>query len=519
MVEIISSDLHGRIAKYSLSQGEVITPTLLPVIDPKENIIPGEEIKNKYGFNFIITSAYLYYKRFGLPSESTNIHDFIKYDGNIMMDSGAYQILMYGDVDISPLESLQIQEILSPDVGVILDIPIGVNDTYNIAKQKVFETIERVKLSLPKIEEIQKIKWALPIQGGKYIDLIRYYVNSLKEKNYLKFFDMFALGSVAPIMGQYDYTTLFMMISTARKILPYDAPLHLFGAGHPMIFPYIIALGCDTFDSAAYALFAKEDRYMTNLATYKLSSLEEFPCNCEVCSSWTPKELQKEPKDKRTKLIAEHNLHVSASEIKLVKSAIKEGRLWELLEQRSKAHPKLFKAFKYIVNNEPSNFWELGTPITKHIGIKIYDDISLRRPEITRIREQIINNYTKKNDKLFIIPIAGQLPPIELIKTKEMKEKIEQLIQEGFDIGLFIPFIGIVPLGLAATYPFSQFVFSEIVTEDIVKNIKNYTKKFLSQHRYQDILVALKNKNEDMEYVIKIFEEISKDIDAKTKFL
>ncbi|MHA1686878.1 MAG: tRNA guanosine(15) transglycosylase TgtA [Candidatus Heimdallarchaeaceae archaeon] len=518
MLETLDSDLHGRICKYTLQNGDVITPTLLPVIDPKENLISGSDIKNKYKFNFVITSAYLYYKRYGIPDKSSDIHEVINYAGNVMMDSGAYQILVYGDVDINPLESLKIQGSLKPEIGVILDVPIGVNDSYDIAEQKILQTIERVELSLPILENLDYMKWALPIQGGKHLNLITKYIEILKKRGYLDFFDMFALGSVAPVMGQYDYLSLFKMIITARELLPYNVPLHLFGAGHPMIFPYIVALGCDTFDSAAYVLFAKEDRYMTSNATYKISNLDELPCSCKVCADWTPKEILNEPKKKRIQLIAEHNLHVSTAELRNVKSAIKEGRLWELLEQKSKSHPNLFKAFNYVVKSQKSLFWEVGTPITKYSGIKIYDDLSIYRPELTRIKQKIIDNYIPNGKSLFVISISDQLPPIELIKTKNIREKIDNAIQHQYDIALFIPFFGIVPLGLAETFPFSQFVFSDIITPAMMETIQSYSETFLKSKEYDNVILWMKETSKSTMYIKSIFESLANKLGIRIEY-
>ena len=81
MDEIIASDIHGRIGKISLPKGEVLSPVLLPVIDPKDNVITPEEMKRRMGFNFVITSAYLYFKRFGMPTHSDDIHKTLDFDG------------------------------------------------------------------------------------------------------------------------------------------------------------------------------------------------------------------------------------------------------------------------------------------------------------------------------------------------------------------------------------------------------------------------------------------------------
>ena len=56
------------------------------------------------------------------------------------------------------------------------------------------------------------------------------------------------------------------------------------GAGHPMIFALAVAMGCDLFDSAAYILYAEDDRLLMPNGTVKLENLHEMPCSCEVCN-------------------------------------------------------------------------------------------------------------------------------------------------------------------------------------------------------------------------------------------
>ena len=93
-------------------------------------------------------------------------------------------------------------------------------------------------------------------------------------------FQIHALGSPTEVMESYRYDVLADMILTAKKGLPVERPLHLFGAGHPAMFSLAVALGCDLFDSAAYALYARENRYMTENGTWRLEEMDYFPCCC-----------------------------------------------------------------------------------------------------------------------------------------------------------------------------------------------------------------------------------------------
>ena len=147
---------------------------------------------------------------------------------------------------------------IDTDIATILDIPTGWDVTKGYARYTVKETLKRAK-ALKKMVTRNDLLWVGPVQGGQYLDLV---AKSAKEMGKLPF-QVHALGSPTPVMEQYKFDVLVDMIITAKMNLPPDRPLHLFGAGHPFMFSLAVALGCDLFDSAAYALFARQDRYLT----------------------------------------------------------------------------------------------------------------------------------------------------------------------------------------------------------------------------------------------------------------
>lgn len=515
MDDTIASDLHGRLGVLELPKGKVVTPTLIPVLDPKDNIISPQEMYQKLGLNFVITSAYLFLKRYGMPDGTKSIHEYMNFEGNVMMDSGAYQILAYGDADINPLQTLQIQTDLKTDVGVILDVPTPPTDTFLQAKSKMEETIKRIEISLDFIQKTEEVIWTLPIQGGKNVQLINEYIKEITNKEYLDSFGFHALGSVVPIMAQYDYVSLFAMIREARSLLPHNVPFHLFGAGHPMIFPFIVALGCDTFDSAAYVLYAKEGRYMTTTGTYHLSDLFDFPCTCEICFKWKPKELLKAEEKIRIRNLSLHNLFVSLAEIKRIHTVLKEGRLWELLELRAKSHPYLYKAFQYLIEEVEEDFWEASTPITKQVGLKIYDESSFYRPELTRARKQILKNYVAKNSNLVIFVCSGRKSPLEVVNSNIKIRKILKEKTEDGDYVFFLPFIGAIPIELAETYPFSQFVFSEVLTAEIIKKASKEVMKFIKKNDYESIKISSVDSMEISEKLRSLISDLIENYSKK----
>ncbi|MGB9714660.1 MAG: tRNA guanosine(15) transglycosylase TgtA, partial [Candidatus Bathyarchaeales archaeon] len=341
--EVKEKDLLARIGRLKTKSGTVETPLLFPVINPVTQPIPPRRIREDFGFKALITNAYILKKHFQNQPAEKGIHKFLDYDGVIMTDSGAYQILVYGDIEASPEEIVKYQEQIGADIATILDLPTGWKVSKEHAEKTVKETISRAKQFF-NIKTREDILWVGPVQGGRHLDLVTY---SAIEMGKLPF-HIYALGSPTEVMERYRFDVLVDMIMTAKMNLPLDKPLHLFGAGHPFMFSLAVALGCDFFDSAAYAIYAREDRYMTETGTLRLNEIEYFPCLCQNCTSKTPKQVLEMPKEKRQVFLAEHNLHVCVSELNRIKQAIKDGRLWEHLEVRARGHPALFQALKRL---------------------------------------------------------------------------------------------------------------------------------------------------------------------------
>ncbi len=240
MFELTSTDLLGRLGTIKTAKGTIRTPCFVPVVHPvpDKNLIDVSTFQSVFDVDLIITSSYILRKRFA--EKKLNLHELTSFSGPIMTDSGAYQALVYGKIDITPENAISYQELIESDFGVPLDIPISKNDSYSIAQQKIETTLERCK-NIVNMKQDSDIIWLGPIQGGKYLDLIE---KSAITISGIDTFGMFAIGSVVEIMNDYRYDILLEMILTAKQFLDPAKPIHLFGAGHPSIFPFIVAAGC-----------------------------------------------------------------------------------------------------------------------------------------------------------------------------------------------------------------------------------------------------------------------------------
>ena len=383
MFEVRDVDLAGRIGKLYTRHGVVETPAFFPVIDPARQEVELEAVREA-GIGQVITNAYLLYKRTG--GAPVSIHEYLGWKGPVMTDSGAYQILEYGGVDVTQDEIVEYQARIGSDIAVILDVPTGDVDRRR-AEASVEETLRRAREASRLITKSPETIWVLPIQGGRFLDLVE---RSAREAGRLPGYSMYGIGSPTVFLDRYQYDVVVDIVYTAKRLLPAGRPVHLFGAGHPLIIPFVVALGVDTFDSASYILYARDGRYITEYGVYRIEDLDYFPCDCPVCRRYTPKDLLEMSKEERTRLLAIHNLHVISRMVRRVKQAIKEGRLWELLEEVARRHPAAQAAFRRF--RKYHRYLELHTPVSKGRvrGLRAYGFESLWNPKLTRLQARAL---------------------------------------------------------------------------------------------------------------------------------
>lgn len=486
--EVRSRDLLARLGRIKTKSGTIETPVLLPVINPAIQPIPPKTMSSEFGCKALITNAYILKKQKGEEAVTKGVHKLLDFDGVVMTDSGAYQILVYGKVDVNPAEIVRYQEQISTDIATILDIPTSWHTTKEHAKHTVDETIKRAK-QLAALKTRDDILWVAPIQGGQHLDLVAY---SAKQVGKLPF-QIHALGSPTTIMEQYLFDTLVDMILTAKMNMPPQRPLHLFGAGHPFMFALAIALGCDVFDSAAYAIYARENRYMTEYGTTRLNKLEYFPCSCPICTKYTPKDMIQMPKEEREEALAKHNLYVSFAELKRIKQTVIEGRLWEYLEARAHTHPALLQAVKRLKKYE--DYIERHSPVTKKSGLFFFSSLGLMRPEIVRHKKRMEERYSppKEAEILIMLPQLSKRPFHKAREIKNLLSKIRQKLPEKhalFHICVYAAPFGVIPLELDEVYPLSQHEVATPLDLETVDYVAEQVKNYIAASAYKKVVLV-----------------------------
>jgi 7-cyano-7-deazaguanine tRNA-ribosyltransferase len=496
--EVRDKDLMGRIGRLKTKSGIVETPAFMPVINPINQIIPPRIMKMKFGCDIVITNSYIIQKNFG-DELGVDVHDLIDYDGIVTTDSGAYQLLIYGDVDTTPKDIILFQQNLGSDIGVILDIPTGWNETRKRVEWTVEETIRRAKAAIPLIKGDEML-WIGPVQGGSHLDLVE---RSARVIGKLPF-HIHALGSPTEVMQNYKFSVLTDMIIAAKLNIPRNRPLHLFGAGHPMMFSMAIALGCDLFDSAAYALYAREGRYITPLGTLRHENLRYLPCSCPICSTISAVELKEMLRGERIRTLTEHNLYVCMAEIRRVKQAITEGTLWDLMEARSRSHPALASALKRFQNYKEE--LEKSSPSFKGRGVFFFGFDSIARPEVTRHINRLATLHAPSEEKriLLLVTTPAGKPFSSSKEYLRFKKNLEDNFGEdlkNIQVCFYAVPYGVVPEELAQTFPLSQFEITEPTDRETLEFVTEQVGLFIEESNYPK--VVLLSGNERLDYLIQ----------------
>ena len=498
--EVRYTDLAGRIGKLKTPHGNLETPAFIPVIHPIRQTITPHFLKT-LGFNAVITNAYITLRHYGDEARKRGIHDIIKYDGVVMTDSGGYQVLEYGSIEVEPTVMAIFENDIRSDIPVPLDKPTGYGLKYEKAKDYVEQTLKNARETLNIIEGRKSNEtknntgngydndvtngaiWVGPVQGAEHSDLVKYSANALDKMG----FNLMAIGSPVELMEAYEFSILAHMIAIVKRAIP-AKPIHLFGAGHPITIPLAVALGCDMFDSASYILYAKDNRYMHSNGTARLEDLSYLPCQCPICTAYSIKELFYMDKDSRTLEVAKHNLYVLKAEVNAVKQAIMDGRLWEYVMQKAHAHPKLMEAMELFKTFE---YLDEGTSVFKEKAVFFYDPIDQYRPEAKHFRNIVSKFASLKNKKKKLV-----LYPDSDIHPFYSTRIFLQLIKKFPDaqICTYSPFLGIIPSEISDIFPAAHNLScKKSANHNHPKNYPSFIEsldQFIVKNNFEEIIIV-----------------------------
>ena len=466
MFEVGDRDGLARIGVLETPHGRVRTPALLPVVNPHRPLIPARELRERFGVEILITNAYILGK--GADREEVlrrGVHGVLDFPGTIMTDSGAFQSHVYGDVSVTNPEIVAFQRAIGSDLGTMLDPFSEPEHAHGRAAADVEETIRRAREAVDLRGDMSIVG---AVQGGLHEDLR---TRCAREVSALDI-AVAAIGGVVPLLEAYRFRELVRVIVAAKRGLDPSKPVHLFGGGHPILFPLAALLGCDLFDSASYAKYARDGRMLFPDGTRHARELRETGCPCPVCVSHPVAEIAGDER-----LMGEHNLHVCLAAIREVRRAIAEGQLWELAERRARSHPALLDAMQELRRH--GDFLEEFEPSSRPRALTYVGPETLHRPVLARYRSRLRERYVPPPAQgLLVLPEAGRPygDRYRALVARVMAEaNVHPVVRSVF---------GPVPLELDHIWPLSQSVVPEALDAETLEASEVFLRQWVAGAGY-----------------------------------
>jgi 7-cyano-7-deazaguanine tRNA-ribosyltransferase len=476
--EVKNKDFLARLGRFTTSHGTVDTPLLMPVVHPGKSQIKPKNLRNEFGFQMLITNSYIIKSRneFRERALREGVHGLLDFDGPIMTDSGTFQMYFHGlpEGEIDPLDIVQFQREIGSDVGTILDVFSEPDAGRAQAEEDVKISLERAEKS---IGEKGNMYLAGTIQGGVYEGLREEAASRMTSLD----IDIHPIGGVVPLMERYRFAEVIRATLAAKKHLPPNRPVHLFGCGHPMFMAIAALAGCDFFDSASYAKFADAGRILLPTGTAHLENLRELPCDCPICSGMTADDLKQLPEKERVTSLMRHNLYVTASEMRRIRQSIVDGKLIELASARARSHPSLQEALQVIINSQA--MLEENDPVGKGSSIFYTGPETIVHPAFVRHHLRTIRRYPFwATDTLLLVPHMGDRPFSDT--TALIADAVRTTLPERAILFYVTPF-GVVPLELEHVYPAQQTVFPKTIDAYTVETAKARLLEIVEKMRFR----------------------------------
>jgi 7-cyano-7-deazaguanine tRNA-ribosyltransferase len=312
-------------------------PLFLPVYQPKSNLIPIDDLKNKFSIDGMIVNGFFLYKDAEVKEKfqpGLTIHEYIGFDGLIMTDSGAFQGLKR-PLYLDNKKIVKFQDSIHADIVSPLDLISPPGDNFKTAEKKLASTIKRIK----EAKDIVKNGILAGVQqGGRFLELRRKSMDALMEIG----MQYIAIGSLVPFFNKnHNMSFIKKILGDARSIAGNELPIHVYGAGDPVELPFLAALGTDIFDSSSYGHYAVSGWYMTMfgaLTKEDKDKIFDYSCKCDVCKGMGDFSCLFSDAGK----LAAHNLYTIIDTVHRIRAALDTNSLDDLLSRILEIHSRWF---------------------------------------------------------------------------------------------------------------------------------------------------------------------------------
>ena len=302
---VLAADGRARRGRVRTPHGTAETPAFMAVgtaatvkaLTPAQVRAAGTEI--------VLCNTYHLGLRPGerLIAELGGLHEFMRWDGPILTDSGGFQVFSLGaltevDADgvtfknhldggrvrLSPERAIEIQTTLGSDIAMVFDECLPYPSTEDRVRRSLFErTLPWEIRSLAAAPRDGRACFAIG-QGGFFPELRADCLRELVRHP----FDGFAIGGLS--VGE-SFSEFRAMTDLSTALLPDEKPRYVMGVGTPRELLTAVGLGVDMFDCVLPTRNARNAQAMTADGPLKLKNAKhaadprplEADCGCEAC--------------------------------------------------------------------------------------------------------------------------------------------------------------------------------------------------------------------------------------------
>ena len=253
-----------------------------------------------------------------IEKKQCQLHEFVEFNGPLMLDSGAFNFQKQNDINIDPLEVLATGIKLGADISVVLDHPFLPTSSSREKTKRWKNTVENTRVMFEALNsrngDILDNFQLMPVIHGHNIRVLKRRIDEIAN---ICGPDppIVGIGSLEPLARNGNKRTAIDIISKVRSLLP-KSHIHCFSMGSALLMLFAFYCGADTVDSQSWMLSA----------AFKHVQLPGF--------SWTrlsSREKEKDPKKyKQTRRrFAKHLLKLKTDENFFVKNWEK-GNPWKI---------------------------------------------------------------------------------------------------------------------------------------------------------------------------------------------
>ncbi len=347
----------ARLGSIQINENIIDTPCFMPVgTAATVKTMSSSEVRN-FGYKIILANTFHLMLRPGVEiiSKHGGIHQFMKWNGAIITDSGGYQVFSLAKlrkltkegvyfnspidgskVFLSPKKSIDLQEKFNSDIIMQFDECTPYPATKKVAERSLDLSLVWGKDSKNSLTKEKSNLFGI-IQGGIY--------NDLRDKSLDGLIDIgfagYAIGGLS--VGEPPEERNSVLDNIANK-MPVDKVRYLMGVGTPEDIVEAVIRGVDIFDCVIPTRNARTGFLYTKRGILKLRNSRykddmkpiEEGCMCFTCQNYTRSYLKHLDNCKELlglRLNTIHNLYYYHELMKSIRDSISLDRLEDFVRE------------------------------------------------------------------------------------------------------------------------------------------------------------------------------------------